>query len=177
MRRMSNIVFLSGSPSLSSKTESLLRMIENEFKTAGWKTAFYSVLDISVEDLLRGNVQSKDIKAVTQSLKKADIIVIGTPIYQSSFTGVLKSLLDLLPQNVLAGKTVLPIGMGGAIAHYLALDYSLTPILRSLGATNIVKAIFIVDKHVKKTEKGVSLSDKLTEERISRAVEELIFSK
>src|SRR5256885_12419558 len=40
-------------------------------------------------------------------------VVVATPIYKASYSGVLKSFLDLLPQFGLAGKVVLPLATGG----------------------------------------------------------------
>jgi FMN reductase len=76
----------------------------------------------------------------------AEALVIATPIYKASYTGVLKTFLDLLPQLALAGKTVLPLATGGTIAHVLAIDYGLRPVLASLGAAHIVNGLFVLDK-------------------------------
>ncbi|WP_175400395.1 NAD(P)H-dependent oxidoreductase, partial [Streptomyces prasinopilosus] len=79
---------------------------------------------------------------------RADGVVVGTPVYKASYSGVLKALLDLLPQYALAGKTVLPLATGGSIAHVLAIDYALRPVLSSMGAAHIVQGRFILDEDI-----------------------------
>ena len=76
--------------------------------------------------------------------------MILTPVYKASFTGVLKTYLDLLPQNSLKNKTILPIVIGGSNGHLLMVDYALKPVLAALGATHILKGTYIVDNQVTK---------------------------
>jgi FMN reductase len=55
---------------------------------------------------------------------------------------LLKVFLDLLPQDGLAGKLVLPVATGGSQSHMLALDYALRPVLASLGPRHILPSIY-----------------------------------
>ena len=71
-----------------------------------------------------------------------------TPVYKAAYSGLLKCLLDLLPQHALAGKTVLPLATGGSTAHVLAIDYALRPVLSSMGANHIVQGWFLLDRHI-----------------------------
>jgi hypothetical protein len=65
-------------------------------------------------------------------------IVVATPIYKASYTGVLKALLDTIPPGSFAEQDVLPLATAGTLAHYLALDYALRPVLTFLGARDIL---------------------------------------
>jgi FMN reductase len=71
--------------------------------------------------------------------------VVATPVYKASFSGLLKTLLDLLPQRALAGKVVFPLATGGTLAHVLVLDYALRPVLTALGSPVIVQGHFLLD--------------------------------
>jgi hypothetical protein len=61
-------------------------------------------------------------------------------VYKASFSGALKTLLDLFPERALEGKVVLPFATGGTIAHMLAVDYALKPVLSALKAQEICMA-------------------------------------
>ncbi len=61
------------------------------------------------------------------------------------FSGALKTLLDLLPERALEGKIVLPLATGGTIAHMLAVDYALKPVLNALKAQEILHGVFADD--------------------------------
>ena len=81
-------------------------------------------------------------------MRDADAIVVGTPIYKASFSGVLKTFLDLLPQDGLAGKIVLPLATGGSQSHMLALDYALRPVLASLAPRHILPSIYATSEQL-----------------------------
>ncbi|MFJ2021996.1 NAD(P)H-dependent oxidoreductase [Streptomyces nodosus] len=86
--------------------------------------------------------------------RQADGVVIGTPVYKAAYSGLLKSLLDLLPQYALAGRTVLPLATGGTTAHVLAIDYALRPVLASMGPAHITPGWFTLDKDITVREDG-----------------------
>jgi NAD(P)H-dependent FMN reductase len=60
--------------------------------------------------------------------------------------------MDLLPQ--LTGKIVLPLAVGGSLAHVLAIDYAMRSILSSLNARHITGGLFFLDKQLERTEDG-----------------------
>ena len=69
---------------------------------------------------------------VVDTILAADCLVIGTPIYQASISGVLKNLLDHFPVDALHNKVTGMIATGGTDKHFLVLDYHLKPILSFL---------------------------------------------
>lgn len=106
------------------------------------------VRTIPAEALLGADFRHPAIVEATDLFARADGVVVGTPVYKASYSGVLKALLDLLPQYALTGKTVLPLATGGSIAHVLAIDYALRPVLTSMGAAHIVQGWFTLDKDI-----------------------------
>jgi len=64
----------------------------------------------------------------------AAAVLIGAPVYRASIPGVLKNLLDITPVEVLQGKPVGIVAMGGSPHHYLAVDSQLRPVLAWFGA-------------------------------------------
>ncbi|MNJ38984.1 FMN reductase (NADPH) [compost metagenome] len=89
-------------------------------------------------------------------------------MYKASYTGVLKTFLDLVPQKGLAGKIILPLFIGGSLAHLLSIDYSLKPVLSSLGARHILGGVYAVDAYIARTEQG---GFEISEELITRLEE------
>ena len=64
------------------------------------------------------------------------------------------TFLDLLPQFGLGGKVVLPFATGGTLAHVLAIDYALRPVLFALNALHVVNGLFILDKSIERRSGG-----------------------
>lgn len=70
-----------------------------------------------------------DTKQVIDAVSSADLLVIGTPVFQGSITGVLKNLFDLLPVDVLRHKMIGLVATGGTYQHYLVIENQLRPIM------------------------------------------------
>lgn len=65
----------------------------------------------------------------------ASVLVLATPVYKGSYTGLLKSFLDVLPPHALAGSVVVPVTISASPAHRLLADLHLRPVLAELGAS------------------------------------------
>lgn len=145
---MATVLSVSGSPSVSSRTNRLLRHLDQRLVAQGHQVIPLDVRTIPAEALLGADFRHPAIVEATELFERADGVVVGTPVYKASYSGVLKALLDLLPQYALTGKTVLPLATGGSIAHVLAIDYALRPVLTSMGAAHIVQGWFTLDKDI-----------------------------
>ncbi|WP_328634582.1 NADPH-dependent FMN reductase [Streptomyces sp. NBC_00356] len=151
---MATVLSLSGSPSASSRTGKLLHHLDTRLAAQGHEVIPLDVRTIPAEALLGADFRHPAIVGATELFARADGVVIGTPVYKAAYSGVLKALLDLLPQYALAGKTVLPLATGGTTAHVLAIDYALRPVLSSMGAVHIVQGWFTLDKDLTAHEDG-----------------------
>jgi len=151
---MPTVLSVSGSPSVSSRTDRLLRHLDQRLIAQGHEVIPLDVRTIPAEALLGADFQHPAIAAAAGLFAQADGVVVGTPVYKASYSGVLKALLDLLPQYALTGKTVLPLATGGSTAHVLAIDYALRPVLSSMGAGHIVQGWFTLDQDIAVHEDG-----------------------
>jgi FMN reductase len=142
---MARILLISGSPSPTSKTTALLRLVGARL---GHDVELLELRNLPAEPLLRGDTTDPQILEAVAQLEAAEAVVVGTPIYKAAYTGLLKAYLDLLPQYALAGKQLLPLATGGTPAHVLAIDYALRPVLSSLGAAHIGQGWFVLDKAI-----------------------------
>ncbi|MFD3583599.1 NADPH-dependent FMN reductase [Streptomyces sp. NPDC058683] len=151
---MATVLSVSGSPSASSRTARLLRHLDQRLIAHGHEVIPLDVRTVPAEALLGADFRHPAIVEATELFARADGVVVATPVYKASYSGVLKALLDLLPQYALTGKTVLPLATGGSTAHVLAIDYALRPVLSSMGAAHIVQGWFTLDKDITVREDG-----------------------
>lgn len=142
------VVTLGGSPSQRSRSGVLLDHAKRWLNQQGVEVVSYQVRDFPAEDLLHARFDSPKIIDLLQQIENADGLVIATPVYKASFSGALKTLLDLLPERALSHKVVLPIATGGSIAHMLAVDYALKPVLSALKAQEMLHGIFAEDSQI-----------------------------
>jgi FMN reductase len=160
---MSSILVLSGSPSTNSRTAALSDHLAVRLRGHGHSVRAVRVRDLPPAALLSADPDDPLIADTVSALLAADGVVVASPVYKASYSGVLKTLLDLLPQFALAGKVVLPVLTGGSPAHVLAVDYALRPVLSSLGAAHIVAGWFVLDRHIQATGGDVALSPESAE--------------
>lgn len=142
------VVSLGGSPSLRSRSGVLLDRSRLWLHTQGVEVVTFQVRDFPAEDLLHARFDSPKVQHFLQLVADADGLVVATPVYKASFAGALKTLLDLLPERALEHKVVLPIATGGSIAHMLAVDYALKPVLSALKAQETLQGIFADDSQI-----------------------------
>jgi len=148
------VVTLGGSPSQRSRSGVLLDHAKRWLNQQGVEVVSYQVRDFPAEDLLHARFDSPKIIDLLQQIENADGLVIATPVYKASFSGALKTVLDLLPARALSHKVVLPIATGGSIAHMLAVDYALKPVLSALKAQEMLHGIFAEDSQIAYGEGG-----------------------
>ncbi len=72
----------------------------------------------------------------------ADAVIVATPIYSASYSGLFKMLVDVLPTDSLRGTPVLLGATGGTARHSLAIDHALRPLFAHLGALVAPTAVF-----------------------------------
>lgn len=168
---MTYAVTLSGSPSASSRSARLLRFIEQDLDSAGIAVRRIDVRALSPAALLAADTSHDDLRHALAQVAGAHAVIVATPVYKAAYSGLLKAFLDVLPQDGLVGKLVVPFATGGSPAHLLALDYALKPVLSALGAQHILRGVFAVDQQVPK-EEGAALDPSLAE-RLGATVAQL----
>jgi FMN reductase len=145
---LTSVLVISGSPSSTSRTERLAQSIAARINARDVKAEVLDVRDLPADDLLHARFEAPSIVAAMARVASADGIVVATPIYKAAYSGLLKTFLDILPQFGLRGKVVLPLATGGTVAHVLAIDYALRPVLSSLDPLHVVNGLFLLDKQI-----------------------------
>lgn len=151
---MSQIALISGSPAKISRSALLLDEAGRRLARAGHQLLRIEVRELPPAALLAADANNEAIARCLAGVTASDAVLIATPVYKASYSGLLKIFLDLLPQKALDGKPVLPIATGGSLAHLLSLDYALKPVLAALGAAHTLPNIFGTDQDIVKAEDG-----------------------
>jgi FMN reductase len=171
---MALIAVISGSPSPGSRTLLVGRVAGDRIRRAGHDVEEINVRELPAEALLSARTDVPAISAAVGLVERAAGVVIATPIYKAAYAGVLKTFLDLLPQFALQGKAVLPLATGGTLAHVLAIDYGLRPVLASLGNPLVVGGLFLLDKQLEKLPDGSLRLDDAAAPRLDGVVDDFL---
>jgi FMN reductase len=85
------------------------------------------------------------VEEAINAVRAVDLVVVASPTYKASYTGLLKLFLDRFGSGALAGVTAVPLMLGGHWRHSLAADLLLKPVLVELGATCPTRGLFLLD--------------------------------
>ncbi|MEU6256487.1 NADPH-dependent FMN reductase [Streptomyces sp. NPDC047043] len=166
---MPTILAVSGSPSPVSLTHRVLTRAAERLDARGHLADVLAVRTLPPGELLAADTAHPQIAAAVRQFAEADAVVLATPVYKAGYSGLLKAFLDLLPQFALEGKVVLPLATGGSLAHVLALDYGLRPVLMSMKPAAVAESFFV---HAEQAEAVTDQLDAATD-RFADLVEAL----
>lgn len=142
------IVGVSGGLTSPSRTRSLVDFVVKQADTP--LTDGIDLIDLaelSRELLLTParNDTSPKLEAVLKRIEMADLVVIGTPISNGTYTSVLKRLLDLMSISETEEKVAIIAATDTGDCNSLKLEASLRPLLRLLGYCTVSTAVFARD--------------------------------
>lgn len=83
-----------------------------------------------------------NLRAAIAQIARADGLIAVTPVYNQSFSGLFKSLFDVIDPGTLAGVPVALGATGGTVRHSLAIDYALRPMFAYLRADVVPTTVF-----------------------------------
>lgn len=168
-----SVFLLGGSPSPQSSSSRLLQHIGERLGLHGQRLARCEVRELPAAALLALDGNEPAIAHALAQLRQADAVVVATPVYKAAYSGLLKAFLDLLPQDALAGKLVLPLATGGSQSHMLALDYALRPVLASMSARFILPSIYATSEQLGRGLDGSLALAAPIAVRVAQGVEQL----
>ncbi|MDX2542407.1 FMN reductase [Streptomyces sp. WI04-05B] len=76
------------------------------------------------------------------AVTRADGLVVVTPVFSASYSGLFKSFFDVLEKDALAGKPVLVAATGGSARHSLVLEHAMRPLFAYLRAVVVPTAVY-----------------------------------
>jgi len=141
------IVTVVGNPRPASRTHTLARTLASEL--AGVLDSD-PPLDVDLAALGPAVLDPDDERAnaAVADVLAGDLLVIASPTYKATYSGLLKAFLDRLATGALAGAAAVPVLLGGAPNHQLAVDVHFTPLLFELGARVPVRGLFVLEADV-----------------------------
>ena len=87
-----------------------------------------------------------------KAVQASDLVVVATPTYKGTYTGLLKLFLDRFGAGSLASVTAVPLMLGGDWRHSLAPEVFLKPVLAELGAASPTRGLFLIDSEYADSE-------------------------
>ncbi|WP_373886547.1 FMN reductase [Sinomonas sp. ASV322] len=104
----------------------------------------YELRDLAVDianNFVTGFAAPKLAEAI-EDVERADALVVVSPVFSASYSGLFKSFFDLIDNKALEGKPVLLGATGGSQRHSMVLDFAMRPLFSYLRARIMPTAVF-----------------------------------
>lgn len=170
------IVGLSGGLSSPSRTlalvEHALARIAVEADAAGLSstTQLIDIAALAGIGALRNRPAPDDVEAAFQAVEGADFLVVGSPVYKGSYSGLFKHFVDFLDYRGLIGLPVALLATGGSERHALVIEHQLRPLFAFFQAQPLGTGAFFTERDF---ANGV-VSTGAAQERFTRMVDEAV---
>ncbi len=104
-----------------------------------------------------------------EAMEGADGLIVGSPVYNGSYSGLFKHVIDFLDPAAIAGKPVVLTATGGGPRHALMVEHQLRPLFGFFTAHVAPTAVYAGEAEI---EDG-AVSDPRVAERVAAAAIEL----
>ncbi len=169
------ILGLSGSMTPHSKTmitiEKALQFAEGAASNVTTELITLGDLELQFCDGRDPSLYGGDTGDLIRKIREADALIVGTPIYRGSYTGALKNVMDLIPNDALRGKVIGLVATGGTYHHFLAIEHQLKPLFGYFQAHIVPGSVYAHNDHFSKDKR---LEDKDIIRRVEKLGEDVV---
>lgn len=140
------IVGFSGSLGVPSKTRALVDLaLARASERFGVEVESYDMTELLPSLITEAGGQgalNTAGRAILDRIVSADAMVVGSPVYKGSYSGLFKHVFDLIEPQDLAGKPVLLTATGGGDKHALVIEHHLRPLFGFFEAATLATGIY-----------------------------------
>ncbi len=175
-----NAIGISGSLNSPSRAAALAEHVLAQLSAVhGARTEIIKLIELA-EDLARSFDQKHvpdAIRGILAKLDRADVLVIASPIYKASYTGLLKCFFDLIDPKLLTGKVAILAGSGGSPLHAITLEHQFRPLASFFRMWTVPTTIYALDNDFVRISDGYEIVALDVLSRIATATKEAMLLK
>jgi FMN reductase len=143
---MSALGVVVGNPKPRSRTLAAARSVARATaEVAGVDTGELVEIDLATLGPSLFDWSATDVREAVEQVAGTKLLVVGSPTFKATYTGLLKSFLDWYGTDGLAGVTVVPVMVGAGPRHALAVEVHLRPLLIEIGATVPTRGLYVTE--------------------------------
>lgn len=131
-------VLIDGSPAPQSRIGVLLQALGSRLAARGFTVTTVTLQETQLpyNDPVYHNRSdanpSEEVRTFVQRIQAADVIVVGSPLYHGSYSGILKVAIDHLPDDAFTGKYVVLMSNASNVRNAAQAAQALVPVVRAL---------------------------------------------
>jgi FMN reductase len=134
-------VVVVGNPKPMSRTRAAAELVAEKL-TGVAPQHIIDVVDLGPGLLGWGDPKVAEAKEI---VKSADALVVASPTFKATYTGLLKLFLDQFGAGELGQVTTFALMLGGSYTHALAPELTLRPVLVEIGASCPAPSLYLLD--------------------------------
>jgi FMN reductase len=131
-----------GNPKPQSRTALVATRLAETLLRAG--SFELSVIDLAEYAHRVFDWPSEEMSSLNDQVANGDLLIVATPTYKATYTGLLKAFFDRYPNLGLRGVVAIPVMTGNDPRHAMGLEVSLRPLLVELGAIVPTQGLYFV---------------------------------
>ncbi|MDO5648705.1 NAD(P)H-dependent oxidoreductase [Paracoccus sp. (in: a-proteobacteria)] len=159
-------VAFSGSFSRPSKTRALVaEAARRAVQTYGGAAHVFDVGDLG-DDFAAPQGPGAAAQHHIQAVLAADALIVASPVYKGSYTGLFKHFFDLIDPLALAGKPVLLAATGGGDRHALMIEHQMRPLFGFFESRALATGVYLSAADFD----GEQIASPAASERLDRAL-------
>jgi len=136
---------VSGSPTRPSRTTALVQKVAETFAARVGGVSTVIELSPLLGELgsgpFRGDI-GPAARAALEAVEAADLIVVGSPAYRATYTGLFKLFFDHVGQHALVDKPIVLTATGGSDRHALLVEHQMRPLFGFFQSLTVPLGIF-----------------------------------
>ena len=142
---MKTMTVLVGNPKPRSRTLSVALAVAKSLRASLGGDLEPQVIDLAELAPALFDQGSTRVAEALGVVAASDVVVVASPTYKATYTGLLKSFLDRYDNNALGATTCVPVMTGAAPIHALAIEVHLRPLLVELGASVPTRGLYVTE--------------------------------
>jgi FMN reductase len=116
---------------------------------------------------------SPAVPAALDAVAHSDLLVVASPTYKATYTGLLKSFFDRYNSDALEGTVSVPVMTGAAPIHALAPEVHLRPLLVELGSSTPTRGLYVTEQQFDDLDTVVASWARAARPLVERALSDL----
>jgi len=147
------VLFISGSPQPSSRSARVARAVAERLEQEDVLVRRFVLSDFESSDLVYARSDGRVAAHFVEIARAASAVIFSTPVYKGTYSGGLKLMIDLIPPDALAGKTVLAVATARVGRHFQSVQRAFDDLYRFFDVGFVIPPVFLLDEQVQTDER------------------------
>jgi FMN reductase len=142
------VVGISGNFTRPSRTRSLVELIAAQTaRELGATSECFDLVDAGprLGATFSRSDAAPEHEIVWKAVEACSVLVVGSPVYKASYTGLLKHFFDLFDMNALKGRPVIVAATARAPQHALMIEHQMRPLFGFFSAHPVPTGVYVTE--------------------------------